>query len=271
MAVELSWRNGPSSQPWIRFSASPGSVQAHNHDFVEWFWIDAGRMRHEWSGHVTDLTVGDVVLLHPEHQHHIAPLTADASHVVMSVEPALFQRIAARLRPQVPDWPFPQRHQPPQFRHVQPRALARLRQLVDLLPVREQTPADAELAVTATLRILADAGAPVVTAPEWFRQAVAALDDPLVAARGVTAFVRACGHPSAVVCRVCRRFQGCRPNVLVEGIRLDHAARQLHASRQEIRAIAATCGYASLSHFYRAFRRRFDCTPAAYRGHHGHE
>ena len=264
MVSVLSWRNGLASQPWIRFSASPGSVQPHAHDFVEWFWIDAGRMRHEWAGQVTELQVGDVMLLHPEHQHHIAPLTADASHIVMSVEPALFQCIAARLRPQVPDWPFPQRHQPPQRRHVSLRALARFRHVVELLPVREQTPADAELAVAATIRILADAGQSPSTAPAWLRGAVAALDDLLIAARGVSAFIQACGHPSALVCRACRRFHACRPNALVEGVRLDHAARQLRASRQHIRAIAGA--YASLSHFYRAFARRFTCAPAAYRG-----
>lgn len=266
MGVVLTWRTGLASQPWVRFSASPGTDEVHAHDFVEWFWVDAGRMRHEWDGRIQELGVGDVVLLHPGHRHRISAAAPGASHIVLSVEPALFRRIAARLRPQVPDWPFPDAHQPPTRRHLSPRALARLRSLVELLPLRDQTPADAELAVTATLRVLADGNLTADAAPSWLVAAVEALDDPVVAARGVSAFITACGRASAVVCRACRRYHGCRPNQLVECARLDHAARLLRSSAREIPAIAAACGYASLSHFYRAFARRFTATPAAFRG-----
>ena len=101
--------------------------------------------------------------------------------------------------------------------------------------------------------------------PAWLARAVASLDDPRVAARGVSAFIAACARDSATVCRACRQHLGCRPNDLVEGRRLDHAARLLRCTAAPPPAIAATCGYASLSHFHRSFRRRFATTPAAYR------
>lgn len=260
----LRWRDGLASQPWVRFSVSNGGGAEHSHDFVEWFWVDSGRMRHRWDGQEEILEVGDVVLLHPRHRHGIVALEPGSAHVVVSVEPALFARVAARWRDHCVDWPFPAAHQPPTRRHLGTRALQRLRALVDLLPVRDQTPVDAELALAGTLRILGDQGDDAGL-PPWLARAVAALDDPRRAAAGVSAFIAACGRSSATVCRACRRHLGCRPNDLVEGIRLDHAARLLRCTATPAAAIAATCGYASLSHFHRSFRRRFATTPAAYR------
>ncbi len=161
---------------------------------------------------------------------------------------------------------WPQAGQPPARRRLGPRALARMRALLDLLPVRDQTPADAELLMAGTLRVLHDAAAEhAIGAPPWLAAAVAALDDPALAARGVSAFITACGRSNATVCRACRSHYGRRPGELVEGARLDHAARRLRCSAEPIEDLAAAAGYASLSHFYRSFKRRFACPPAAYR------
>jgi AraC family transcriptional regulator, dual regulator of chb operon len=266
MQPHLAWATGLASQPWVRFSASAGSDVLHDHDFVEWFWVDAGRMRHECDGEVEELSVGSCVLLNPRHRHRITAIDAAANHIVMSVEPGLFRRVADRLKPHHPHWPFPAAHQAPTHRQLTPKAIARMHALIDLLPLVDQCPGDAELAITGTLRVLADAS-PVRSGntPEWLAQAVAGLDDPAFAARGVSAFVASCHRASAVVCRACRRHLNQRPGDLVERARLDHAARLLRYSGEAIPNIAERCGYASMSHFYRCFNRRFGITPAAYR------
>jgi AraC-like DNA-binding protein len=44
-------------------------------------------------------------------------------------------------------------------------------------------------------------------------------------------------------------------------LRLDHAAQLLRAGRHSVTGVAFSCGYRDLSHFYRAFRRRYGCPP----------
>ena len=202
MVAHLRWSHGLPSQAWVRFSIGSGTADEHDHDFPEWFWIESGRMRHRCDGAVEDLEVGDLVLLHPRHRHTILPLGGPASHVVLSVEPGLFQRYAQRHREAEPAWPWPTAGAGPVRRRLAPRALARMRALIELLPVRDQRPADAELALSGTLRILRDAPAETGDGPPpWLAAAVAGLDDPRRAALGVGPFVAACGRASATVCR----------------------------------------------------------------------
>jgi hypothetical protein len=159
MPDHLRWSGGLAAQAHVRFSVSGGTSRSHDHDFPEWFWIETGRMRHDCDGRVEDLAVGDLVLLHPRHCHRILPVDGPAQHVVCSVEPRLFGLITSRLRPQLGDWPWPQAGQAPARRRLGPRALARMRALLDLLPVRDRTPADAELLVAGTLRVMQDENA----------------------------------------------------------------------------------------------------------------
>ncbi|MDA3960616.1 MAG: AraC family transcriptional regulator [Planctomycetota bacterium] len=260
----LRWSTGLAAQAWVRFSLSAGTDLEHDHDFPEWFWIESGRMRHDCDGHSEILSLGDLVLLHPRHRHRIVPLDGPASHAVCSVEPACFNRIAARHRDHL--WPWPLAGAGPVRRHLGPRALGRMRALFDLLPVRDQSPADAELAVTGTLRVLRDAPAEHHDGPPaWLATAVAELDDPQRAALGVTAFIAACQRAPATVCRACRRHYHLRPGELVTAARLDHCARALRCTDTSIEALAEAAGYASLSHFYRSFQARFGCPPGRYR------
>ncbi|WP_370196260.1 helix-turn-helix domain-containing protein [Bradyrhizobium elkanii] len=50
-------------------------------------------------------------------------------------------------------------------------------------------------------------------------------------------------------------------------IRLSLAARRLSLGKERISDIAYSCRFASLPHFSRNFRTRFDIAPSAYRAH----
>lgn len=51
----------------------------------------------------------------------------------------------------------------------------------------------------------------------------------------------------------------------VNRLRLEHAERLLRNTRLSVRSVAFECGYADLSHFYRAFKRRFGISPGKWR------
>jgi AraC-like DNA-binding protein len=68
--------------------------------------------------------------------------------------------------------------------------------------------------------------------------------------------------------RFCHHFSaahGCSPKAFVQAVRLSSAAKLLRGSNLPVKSIAASVGYASRSHFSRAFQARFGLDPSAFR------
>lgn len=68
--------------------------------------------------------------------------------------------------------------------------------------------------------------------------------------------------------RFCHHFgsiYGCSPMAFVQTARLASAAKMLVSSKLPVKAISASVGYASRSHFSRAFQARYGVPPSAYR------
>ena len=65
--------------------------------------------------------------------------------------------------------------------------------------------------------------------------------------------------------RTFRREVGVTPAAYVESVRLDRARAELEAGDASVDAVAAMCGFGTVETMRRAFQRRFDVNPAAYR------
>ena len=65
--------------------------------------------------------------------------------------------------------------------------------------------------------------------------------------------------------RAFRREVGVTPAAYVESVRLDRARAELEAGDASVDAVAAMCGFGTVETMRRAFQRRFDVNPAAYR------
>lgn len=71
-------------------------------------------------------------------------------------------------------------------------------------------------------------------------------------------------HPVAFA-RTFRRRYGRSPGEYLRECRLERAAALLHDRRRPLLDIAALAGFSDQSHFSRAFRQQFGCTPSDYR------
>ncbi len=68
--------------------------------------------------------------------------------------------------------------------------------------------------------------------------------------------------------RFCHHFAtayACSPKTFVQSVRLSSAARLLKASDLPVKSVAASVGYASRSHFSRAFHEKYGVDPSAFR------
>jgi transcriptional regulator GlxA family with amidase domain len=65
--------------------------------------------------------------------------------------------------------------------------------------------------------------------------------------------------------RAFRREVGMTPAAYVESVRLERARAELEAGEASVEAVAAACGFGTVETMRRAFHRRFNVNPAAYR------
>lgn len=95
--------------------------------------------------------------------------------------------------------------------------------------------------------------------------AVAAILDQPERNHTVDSLAAAAGMSRARFCDHFSRAYNCTPKSFVQTARLASAAWLLKGSELPVKAIAASVGYVSRSHFSRAFQAKFGLGPTAYR------
>ena len=103
------------------------------------------------------------------------------------------------------------------------------------------------------------------TEPRWLRQLVARLHDtPIDQLPSLSTVARETGLHAVYIARAFRSHMGCSLGTYVRRLRLDLAAARLKQGGHSIANVAHTAGFADQSHFARAFRARYGCTPSDY-------
>ena len=131
-------------------------------------------------------------------------------------------------------------------------------------------PARAEIAPAFLAPSLLPVPAPAFPdgTPLWLQVACQEAREPEVFAAGVPGLVGRTGRSHEHVGRACRRFLGKTPSEIVNGHRLEYAARELRLSSRTVNEIALDCGFSAPAPLYRLFARSFGVSPRAYRRQH---
>jgi AraC family cel operon transcriptional repressor len=248
--------------------ALPGknAVRVHDHDFAEVLWVEAGSGLHEANGERTRLAPGDLVLVRPRDRHGFfdgdgvfrivnvafpASTLAHLSRRYFRGDPAFFGGRASR---------------PARF------ALdaGEVRRLVAAAADLARGPRDLARLERFLLNLLHDLEgrqprSGLAACPEWLQRACAEARRPEHLPGGVRALARLAGRSPEHVARELRRCAGRRPVDVVTEARIDHARSELALTERPIVDVALDCGFESLSHFYRVFRRATGETPRAHR------
>lgn len=240
-----------------------GSVFArHDHDFAEIFWIAAspGRCRHLTSAGDQLLSVGDLVVVRPPDVHGFAAERDGFTLVNLAFPLDSLDHLAHRYQVDLAARAM-------QPMHLPAGSLERLERTVRELAHGPRTLLALERFLLDLAALLAPAGPAQVPegCPAWLAGVVRRLaaGEPLDV--GVSGVARAAGCSRGHLARACSRFLGCTATDLLNRHRLDRARSLLAIDDAPIPAIAAGCGLANLSHFYRLFRADTGCTPRAWR------
>lgn len=249
----------------IRYAAGD-SYDLHVHDFAEVFWIESGTAIHVLSDGQRELPPGSLVCIRPHDAHGFATLPGSGFTMInFTIRSELIAAVAARAGETVQTWPW-REHGESWASNLGGRKAIRLQEWADDL-ILDGSRIAAEAFLFDLLRLTVGGGdqALVGHLPEWLRVSLVSLDDPAILAGGMSAFVATTGRSVGQVNRAVRLYLGMTTTQLVNDRRLLWAERRLRATNDPIVLIADECGFASLSHFYRAFTARFAVTPKVLR------
>lgn len=238
--------------------------QLHSHDYFELFWLQHGQAIHLINGRKLALREGDVVFIRPADCHGLQG-KGDETHLVNIIFPASIIESINR-RHTIGQRFFWADGSLPQQLHRDSRQLAELSHRALQLEAGPRTALSAEAFLLPLLaELVGETPRLPADIPAWLAQACSAAHRPEKFRDGAAGLVRATGRAHAHVSRTFKRYFGETPSDYVNRIRMDHAARTLTGSSDELADIAAACGIANLSHFHRLFREHHGTTPNKFR------
>ncbi|OKP89815.1 hypothetical protein A3844_03685 [Paenibacillus helianthi] len=107
--------------------------------------------------------------------------------------------------------------------------------------------------------------APNALVPDWFREALAYINDHLNGPLELSALAKRAAVSPAHFSRVFKQRLGMNATDYISTKRIFAVKDGLLQSKDKIEHIAMTCGFESMPHFYRTFKKYTGMTPAAYR------
>lgn len=246
----------------------------HWHDFVEVFWVDAGRGTHWINGRAVRAEKGMLVFVAATDRHTFGSESGGSLTLVnVAFEASSWRSLIERYKGDVPDF-FAAKDDRARTHHLTTDAVGRLREAAQELRMGRLTAAALDRFLLNVAWIVSGSvqssshrpagGAAATELPAWLSRACAAIRDPGQFRQGVSAFYELCGRSPEHVARSTRRLLNRTVADLVNEARLDHAAVQLAWSDQRVLDIAIDCGL-DLSHLHRLFRNRHGVSPGVYR------
>ena len=267
--VSLAAELGPSNAFHIsrRLVRRTPPVTPHRHEFLEVFWIAAGRCTHFINGGTEQLCTGRLVFIRPDDTHAFQNVDdAPCRMINVAFAKATADHLFARYGTEFGERFFWSGEAMPHSTLLDRNGLDELSRIEGALDKGDRTLARIEAFLLRLITdLLANEARMPETAPGWLSRACEAMLDPEALRQGVPRLVRQSGRTHEHVSRSFRRYFGQTPSSWVNAMRMSLAARKLIGSDDPIVDVAMACGIDDLSHFYRLFRRAHGTSPQKFR------
>jgi AraC family cel operon transcriptional repressor len=268
----LKWHTSAGPQPFlkaVRHTMRPPGLSwvAHQHDFFEVFWVEKGSGLHFLNGTETVLREGDALFIRDDDAHtFIKPLGKTWVWVNISLSAYVEQELRGRYAPQMTEWPW--RKDLPTFQgHLKPYHVSRLAERVSELPNTVDRWMDVDWMMSEIFRLLVPSG--IITKQKHLPPWLATVLEEIKIEDGTfidfERMIARTGYSREHVNRVVQTHFGMTTTALLRHVRLEHAARQLRLTNNDIFAVAQSAGFDNLSYFYRCFRQQYGVAPRQFR------
>ncbi len=250
-------------------AAQVHGANEHTHDgFVECLLMVSGKMRHLINGKEQLLRAGQFVMIREADQHDFRPIHD---------EPFAFRNIA--FRTETLEY-IQKRYAPtqdsfwggndvlPNVWTLDGTAFERMELRIARLTASLRKRIYIEQFLLDVLTDSLQRPRHMKIMPDWLECACEAMRDSAQFTEGTPALFRLASRSPEHVSRELKRCTGETPTELINRLRLEHAARRLLLSGEDITTIAYNSGFETLSYFSSLFKKRFGLTPRDYRKKH---
>jgi AraC family cel operon transcriptional repressor len=245
------------------FLTAERGYEAHSHDYIEVFWIEAGTALHQVNNERMRLETGSLVILGRNDHHHVLGASVETCRYTnVMFARAAWQAVLRRHRmADLTSKPVRSR-----TFHLDPAGQAEVSAAaVELWAGKRDRRAVERFLLNLFYLIETRVGEAGETMPEWLATACHEIRAPSAFRRGPSAFVELCERTHEHVAREARRWLGKTPTDIVNDARLDHVVLSLRETEQPLLHIAFDTGFDNPSYLYRLFRQRFGTTPGRFR------
>jgi AraC family cel operon transcriptional repressor len=240
-------------------------IQAHGHDFPEFFWVVAGEGIHLVNGKNVPLKAGDLIFMRPGDWHGLSTDDEDIFELINIAFPiVVLESLQARYNDIRKVWnsapEMPGMYSLTELQRQWLEAAAS-----NLLNYRNSRIELDRLLINLVCEIQQAENDIFSTCPEWLAKACRSLKHPRYFTKGSKVISKLAGRTPEHTARTLMKYTGLTPSEIVNRFRIDYAAAQLCTTTKNITEIAEECGFSSLSYFFQRFRERFDISPRQYR------
>lgn len=244
------------------------SIQSHDHDFHEFFWVEEGQGIHLINDREIPLSGGDLILVRAPDIHGFR--TNETGTPLRFVNFAFHARVWTHMRNRYFDGApvfFSNSSLAARSYRIDEYQLAAIRQAASLLRsgLRDRLQTESFLLSVLALLKTDRFNSELNNAPHWLHRACTEIGKERNFAGGMPALAHIAGRSPEHIAREFRRHLNRTPIDFINEIRMSYAADRLTTTNDSIVAIALDCGLENLGHFYRLFHRRHGLTPRAYR------
>ena len=235
----------------------------HDHDFHELAFIVSGHGFHDHDGGSDALEPGVLIAIRPGLRHRCRAAGQALTFINLVFAPRFLAARPEALAA-VPGWEGG--GPPPLLRPAGDDLQALLGHLAEIESGATADPLSAAvLLADLAWRCRRQRSRQRLRLPEAIARLQEACGDPALLAGGATAIAAHLGLSREHLTRLAGRHLGKPLSAFIVERRLDHAARLLRHGNAEVTAICHASGHGNLGHFHAVFKRRFGCTPQAYR------
>lgn len=248
-----------------------GSSNKHSHAYFELIVIMSGEFSHEYRHKKTKLTMGDAVLVTPNHYHLLTTKQPDAIHANFSITENAFRsltnhsdEIYGKLKKNAGK---PYRLSPEQLKYIETSINTVLSSPADL--------ADTDFFIAALIHLIL--GYTLTRAPEeknfdefpeWLGAFLLKLSSPDVFCLPLNEIYKLAPYSQSRFINLFKQNLNVTPLKYITDLKMDYAKKLLTKTNYSVLDISVTLGFSSLSYFITLFKKYTNLTPSVYREKH---
>jgi AraC family cel operon transcriptional repressor len=243
-------------------------ISLHKHDFAEIFWVESGSGMHLINGREVKLEPGDLVMIRPDDKHTFTSSRRGRGLTIMNLafSSVTLKHLRKRYFPDV-DRYFWTEDLLPYTISIHPSLIKQISRKAEEIFKFRHSLIHLDSLLLSIFRTVTDGEGASADShmPVWLYDAIQEFSRPEVFKQGYAGFANACKKNIHHINRTVRRVLNKSLSDLVAELRMNFAARQLAITNVPIKTICSDCGFDSLAHFYKTFKRIYHVTPSDYR------